>query len=202
MEGSTVDQFAHSREDWMGNMEWNPENDLGDSSGWGSRIWVTSDTHFNHKNILVYEAANRPFANKHEMDNALIERWNERVGKDDIVLHLGDFAFAGANKIQEIVSRLNGKIYLLLGNHDRVRQFDWNSLGFARVFADPFMLDGRFIFSHEPLVEVPAGKVNVFGHVHGSSYFQTKTDNSFCACVERHDCGPVAYEYIKGLFPV
>lgn len=201
MESSTVDQFAHSREDWMGKIDFNPENDLGDSSQFGAdKIWVTSDTHFNHKNILVYEAANRPFADKKEMDAALIERWNERVGQNDVVLHLGDFAFANATYIGEVVKQLNGRIFLLLGNHDRVRKFDWTSLGFEKVFSDPFMLDGKFIFSHEPLVHIPDGKVNVFGHVHGSNYFQTETDNAFCACVERWNCTPIEYEFIKNLY--
>lgn len=187
----------------MGKVEWNPENDLGDSSQFGAnKIWVTSDTHFNHKNILVYEAANRPFADKQEMDAALIERWNSKVGQNDIVIHLGDFAFANASKISEIASQLNGKIYLLLGNHDRVRKFDWNSLGFTKVISEPFLLDGKFIFSHEPLVHVPDGKVNVFGHVHGSDHFKTVADNAFCVCVERHMCYPVAYEYIRGLYQV
>lgn len=83
------------------------------------KIWFTSDTHFGHKNILTF--CERPFNSVEEMDNAIIERWNSKVGKDDIVFHLGDFAFASNKRWQELIYKLNGKIYLILGNHDVVR---------------------------------------------------------------------------------
>lgn len=83
------------------------------------KIWFTSDTHFGHQNILRF--CERPFVSVEEMDNTIIERWNLKVGKDDIVFHLGDFAFATNKRWQELISLLNGKIYLILGNHDIIR---------------------------------------------------------------------------------
>ena len=165
-----------------------------------NKIWVTSDTHFGHKNILVYEAAARPFKDKEEMNEVLIQRWNEKVGPTDVVFHLGDFAFASPNRIRNITSRLNGHKFLLLGNHDRVRKFDWENLGFERIFKHPFLMDGKFVFSHEPLDVVPDGKINVYGHVHGSSFFNTQDINRICVCVERWNCAPIEYEHIKDLF--
>lgn len=164
------------------------------------KVFITSDTHFSHKNILVYEAEYRPFKDRVDMDEQLIARWNSVVGKDDVVFHLGDFAFASANKIRKYVERLNGRIYLLLGNHDRESNFDWNSLGFARVLTDPFLFDGKYIMSHEPLAEIPDGKVNLFGHVHGHESIKTKTENSACLCVERWNCTPVDYDVIQSWF--
>ncbi len=84
-----------------------------------TKIWFTSDTHFGHQNILKF--CERPFVSIEEMDNTIIERWNLKVGKDDIVFHLGDFAFAPNKRWQELISLLNGKIYLILGNHDITR---------------------------------------------------------------------------------
>lgn len=84
-----------------------------------TKIWFTSDTHFGHKNILTF--CERPFNSVEEMDNAIIERWNSKVEKDDIVFHLGDFAFASNKRWQELIYKLNGKIYLILGNHDITR---------------------------------------------------------------------------------
>jgi calcineurin-like phosphoesterase family protein len=165
-----------------------------------NKIWVTSDTHFGHKNILVYEAAARPFKDKEEMNEVLIQRWNEKVGPNDVVIHLGDFAFATPNKIRQITARLNGRKFLLLGNHDRVRKFDWGNLGFEQVFRHSFMLDDKFIFSHEPLDRIPDGKINVYGHVHGSSYFNTLDRNRICVCVERWNCAPIEYIFIQNLF--
>ena len=180
-----------------------PENDLGSSldivSG-DSRILVCSDTHFSHRNILIYEAANRPFKDRDEMNEAMIQRWNERVSETDLVLHLGDFSFGNKNRIKDIVSRLNGRIWLLLGNHDREQHYDWQELGFERTIKHPFLLDDKFIFSHEPLDVIPEGKVNIYGHVHGSKYFNTIDPNRLCACVERWNCAPIEYNYIKSLF--
>ena len=166
-----------------------------------NRIWVTSDTHFGHKNILIYEAADRPWTDRDKMDAGLIQRWNDRVGSNDVVFHLGDFSFGSKGRVRDVVSKLNGRKFLLLGNHDREqRGWDWIDLGFERVFKNPFLMDGRFIFSHEPLAEVPDGKVNVYGHVHGSKHYNTKDDNRICMCVERWNCAPVPWDYVKSLF--
>lgn len=181
------------------------ENDLGKSEDLkpdDAKLWVTSDTHFCHRRILIYEAENRPFKNRDEMNEALIQRWNEKVSNRDLVLHLGDFSFGDKTKKKDIVARLNGRIWLLMGNHDREQNYNWQELGFDRTFDAPFRLDGKFVFSHEPLKEIPSGLVNIYGHVHGSKYFNTIDPNRLCACVERWNCAPIEYDYIKGLFNV
>lgn len=88
-----------------------------DSSKQG--VFFTSDLHFGHQNIIKF--CNRPWETTEEMDEALIKNWNSVVKEDDIVFDLGDFAFAPNWRWKEILSRLNGKHYLILGNHDRVR---------------------------------------------------------------------------------
>src|SRR3989344_4017153 len=82
------------------------------------KIFITADHHFNHKNIIEY--CKRPFKTVEEMNETMIERWNRRVGKDDLVIHLGDFGLGNKEKINEIRKRLNGTIILIKGNHDRV----------------------------------------------------------------------------------
>lgn len=80
---------------------------------------VISDTHFGHKNILSFEP---PRTTKMRIDGFedpdewLIELWNSQVKETDTVLFLGDFAF---KNIQNYTKILNGKIYMILGNHDR-----------------------------------------------------------------------------------
>lgn len=81
-----------------------------------NNIFLTSDTHFFHKNILKY--CNRPFKDIEEMNQCLIDNWNKKVPKDGLVFHLGDFAFGGFDKIRNIREQLNGKICLIKGNHD------------------------------------------------------------------------------------
>lgn len=79
-------------------------------------IWFTADTHFGHRNIIRY--CNRPFSGVEEHDQQLIERWNGRVQKDDVVYHLGDFAFGTPEDWLRIIGQLNGSINLIRGNHD------------------------------------------------------------------------------------
>jgi len=52
-------------------------------------IWITSDQHYGHANILHY--AIRPFENVQEMDRELIRRHNEVVQSKDTVYIVGDF---------------------------------------------------------------------------------------------------------------
>lgn len=88
-----------------------------------TRIFFTSDTHFGHTNILKY-CSWRPGADTLDieyMNNVLIEKWNSTIGADDIIYHLGDFAFLGTTKYIELLDKLNGEIHLIIGNHDELR---------------------------------------------------------------------------------
>ena len=82
-----------------------------------TKTYFTSDTHFNHLNILQY--CNRPFTDIEEMNKVLIENWNSIIGPNDLVYHLGDFAMGERHKIPSILSELNGKMILIRGNHEK-----------------------------------------------------------------------------------
>ena len=93
-----------------------------------NNIWFVSDMHINHKNIIEY--SHRPFKNVDEMNETLINNWNNTVTEDGIVFDLGDFAIGGSKVWNDALSRLHGKHYLILGNHDRMnaeleKQFVW-----------------------------------------------------------------------------
>lgn len=62
-------------------------------------IFITADHHFHHKNIIEY--CGRPFKTVEEMDKSMIEKWNNKVSKDDLVIHLGDFALGTKEKVKE-----------------------------------------------------------------------------------------------------
>lgn len=76
--------------------------------------YYTADTHFNHK--LMAEMRGFKYAEEH--DEFIIKTWNSFVEKHDEVWHLGDFCFGGHEIVLRIRARLNGKIHLVLGNHD------------------------------------------------------------------------------------
>ena len=139
----------------------------------GSRVFFTSDTHFNHANIIRY--CQRPFKDTAEMNETLIANWNRTVGNDDIVFHLGDFSLGGAAEWTQMLDRLNGRIYLILGNHDlkNIRQ------GFIDRFEHVAMQmrievgKKKIYLSHYPFLCFEGGyKTDVwqlFGHVHTRS---------------------------------
>lgn len=80
--------------------------------------FFTSDTHFGHKRII--ELCNRPYADVEDMNENLIKNWNDTVAPDDEVFHLGDVALGPWSEWDGLLSRLNGHITLVIGNHDRV----------------------------------------------------------------------------------
>ncbi len=81
-------------------------------------IWFQSDLHVFHKNIILY--AKRPYSSVEEMNEALIKNHNAVVKPNDTVWNLGDFSFGTKEQTTEVLKRLNGKINIVLGNHDRI----------------------------------------------------------------------------------
>jgi calcineurin-like phosphoesterase family protein len=81
-------------------------------------VYFTSDLHLGHESVIRMQ--NRPFENAEEMNEALIKNYNSVVHKDDTVYILGDIAHRiGVTYANELISRLNGKKYLIKGNHDK-----------------------------------------------------------------------------------
>ena len=76
-----------------------------------SRVWVTADNHFAHENTIGF--CNRPFENVLDMDQTLIDNWNEVVRPQDLIIHLGDFTLGEGKQAQFYFSQLNGDICIL-----------------------------------------------------------------------------------------
>lgn len=89
-------------------------------------IFFSADLHLFHLNIIQY--CNRPFSSIEEMHAVIVEKWNKKVNKTDTVYCLGDFCWGkNISDYLEIRSKLNGDIYLITGDHDKL--FDNNSTG-------------------------------------------------------------------------
>lgn len=83
-----------------------------------AKTFFTSDTHFNHANVMKY--CSRPFGSVDEMNREMIARWNAVVGPEDTVYHLGDFAMGMPSEWPAILKQLNGARKILIrGSHDR-----------------------------------------------------------------------------------
>jgi calcineurin-like phosphoesterase family protein len=106
-------------------------------------IFFISDLHIGHSNVIKFDE--RPFKDINEMHSELIERWNSVVGEDDIVFNLGDLFYKTDLKTAKwFVSQLNGKIYHIMGNHDKMG--DMVALNrFEKIFGDSTGLGGATI---------------------------------------------------------
>lgn len=157
------------------------------------RTFLISDTHFFHRKIMEYE--NRPFQTREEMNAAMIKRWNQVVKKNDMVIHLGDVAFAGKIATKEILSQLNGYKRLIMGNHDRDRsRVWWLDAGFDEVSEEPILYKGFYLLSHEPIyVNAHMPYINVHGHIHGHKY---EDKHYFNACVEHWNYTPFNFDLV------
>lgn len=141
-------------------------------------VWFTADTHFNHANVIAHSA--RPFADLDEMEESLIANWNECVLRGDTVFHLGDFALSWgkkhADRIDKLLSRLNGSKRLIVGNHDRdevTKNPRWASVGAYHELK--FDLGGvhkqRIVLFHYALRvwnQCHRGAWMLHGHSHGN----------------------------------
>ena len=128
------------------------------------RRWVISDTHFHHTRIIEY--CQRPFNTVEEMNQVIIKNWNQVIARDDIVYVLGDFCFGNKEMLKEIVSQLNGRKILILGNHDKLTKGAYLDAGFETVTKCPMIVNADFILSHQP-IQGDLGKFyNIHGHRH------------------------------------
>ena len=165
------------------------------------RIFFTSDTHFGHKNVISH--SNRPFENAHHMNVTMTENWNRIVSPKDTVYHLGDFVWSGQDQFKSIVSKLNGNIKLVFGNHDKnaraINKQVGRQFGNVEFLGDyhEVEIDGTlFVLMHYPLKcwdKMRYGSVHLFGHCHGN-LLDDPTIFSYDVGVDVNDYKPISIE--------
>lgn len=147
------------------------------------KTFVISDTHFGHNNIIKY--ANRPWETTAEMDEAMVEFWNETVRPEDKVYHLGDVTLGKKNL--EIINKLNGHITLIAGNHDI-----YNTKEYLKYFDNVRACKefNGYILTHIPVH--PNQKARYKGNIHGHMHEKVLEDPwYFSACVEQIGYKPI-----------
>jgi len=123
--------------------------------------WFTADWHLYHENVIRY--CNRPFDSVEEMDQTIIQRFNDRVGPGDMVYFLGDFCFKPPKSVEvwDIIDHLNGRIVFIKGNHDTR-----NTLN-TRITALELNLSNTSMYLvHDPAHANPNYYINIVGHIH------------------------------------
>lgn len=99
------------------------------------------------------------------MNREMVQLWNETVSPGDTVYHLGDFALASADRIEELLAGLNGYKILILGNHDRSAK-RMVELGFNEAYKEAEHEGWRLVHWPPGDPDNP-GRKTLCGHVHG-----------------------------------
>ena len=150
------------------------------------RVFITSDTHYGHKNICrgvtdwrtqdgeVPVGSTRDFETIEQMNNRLVNAINNVVGQDDTLIMLGDVSFGGFENIGIFLDRLICKnIHLILGNHDTHIENNRENIQsrFLSVqhYLEVNINDKNFVLCHYPLQSwngLNKGVIQLHGHVH------------------------------------
>ena len=160
--------------------------------------WFTSDLHLNHDNIRGY--CNRPFSSTGEMNEALIQRWNEKVKETDTVYVVGDMFLGRPEDAAPLVRRLKGRKILIRGNHDRSHR-TMLECGFDETWQrkNVQLQDGRrALLCHKPL---PASVIDMYdlqvhGHRHSRPIVSGRRVN---VCVDLWDFSPISEDELCGV---
>lgn len=156
-------------------------------------VFLASDLHLNHENIIKY--CNRPFNNVFDMNKTLVNNWNNIIKNDNVVLFLGDLAFKDPYQWLE---KLNGKIYLVKGNHDKRSKLD--GYNYITVIYNKM----KFLLIHDPdSVSSYFKKWNewiIHGHHHNNhpdKYpFINKKKKTMNISIELTDYKPISFRKI------
>jgi calcineurin-like phosphoesterase family protein len=174
-------------------------------------VFLVSDTHFGHAGVCRFTRSDgvtklRPWDDPDEMNEAMIERWNDTVRPNDKVYHLGDVVIN--RKSLGIMSRLNGDKVLIRGNHDIFRDDEYRQ--YFRELRAYHVMNGM-ILSHIPVHPESLGRfgVNIHGHLHANRVMKPRGVDArtgeilygdeidpryWCACVEQTDFAPILFE--------
>lgn len=173
-----------------------------------SEIFFTSDTHFCHQPNFLWKP--RGFTSVDEMNEAIVERWNNVVRPGDTVYHLGDTILNDNEKGIEYFKRLNGDIFLIWGNHDTSNRMNalfeacsYKIIGGWYAYMIKYKKFSIYL-SHYPTLTANYDEkylnqhvINLHGHTHQQTNF-LYPNNPFMyhVGVDSHNCTPVHIDEI------
>ena len=162
--------------------------------------YYLSDLHLGHQKCIDFDR--RPFDTVEEMDETLINNWNNKVKDDDEVYILGDFCYRSSKDVSYYLKRLKGKKHLIVGNHDRaILKHNKVHEYFVSVAPLTMVQDGDYnvVLCHYPLAEWNMeryGTIHLFGHIHsdtGDTFkYMSNKKNAFNVGCMLHNYEPVS----------
>lgn len=163
-----------------------------------TNIFLISDTHFGQESILQYKDSNgkplRQFSSIEEMDETIVNNWNSIVQPSDTIYHLGDVVIN--RKSLKILSRLNGRKKLIMGNHDIFQNSDYLQY-FVRLHGSHKL--NNFLLTHIPVHPDSIPKwcdANIHGHLHANQINDPRYIN---VSIEKINYTPIALDSITSL---
>ncbi len=155
-----------------------------------NHTFVTSDHHFRewtHRGGVLSESTK-------EEEAQHVALWNSVVGKDDLVLYIGDFCDGGVGDLEELSKKLNGRKILIKGNHDRLGD-EWYRCAFEDVVEEMRIdeLNLRLVHVKAEARDLQSGERIIYGHEHRlmSEPLPTTCD-SICVCAKWHGWKPIS----------
>lgn len=152
--------------------------------------FVTSDHHF----CLWKELRGRLLGETSVVgDERHIELWNSVVGKEDLVLYIGDICDGDESDLKTINGLLNGRKILIKGNHDELDEKCYKEV-FSDVVSEMRIdeLNLRLVHVKEEVSERLPGERLIYGHNHRQLESAPKTTrDSICVCAKWHDWKPL-----------
>ena len=171
-------------------------------------IFFTSDLHFGHGNMI--RSGQRSFKTVEEMDRVCIQNWNCRVGPDDDIYILGDFSMRGPHYALEILKQLNGRKYLVRGNHDQFvdrASFDQSAFVWIKDYHKLLFQGRQIILFHYPIEEWDQshhGSIHLHGHQHNQAQYNAENAKRgflrYDVGVDANGMAPVSIEKIFVFF--
>jgi len=162
-------------------------------------IYFTADTHFYNKEHL--QIGHRCFKNWQEKQEYIISQWNDAVSPIDEIYLLGDISDGAGEETNQILSRLNGIKYLVIGNHDFYLNdpvFDQSLYAWARQYHELLTMNQKFVLFHFP-IEAWSGyrndRFHLHGHLHRSEPIYEPI-RRYEVGIDAHDGRPVSIEAI------
>ncbi len=171
-------------------------------------IWVISDTHLGHENMLKFKNRNTDklvrgdqFDNVDQMDDYMLEKWNSVVKQGDIVYHLGDVFMGSKERFTSNWPKFKGSKRLIVGNHDDIKFLSsggfFKKVQMWRMFPEFGLLLSR-VPLHESSLWRGKDDVKQIRNVHGHIHENPSPDGPYkCVCVEQIDYTPVNIEELR-----
>lgn len=170
------------------------------------KIWFASDTHFGHHKNFLYGP--RGFNSSEVHDQTIIDNWNSLIAPGDTVYLLGDVMLEDNDYGMECLNQLNGRIHLILGNHDTDTRVELYKTAANIVSIDRALElkigKNYFFLCHYPVItanyddDKPWARhlINIFGHTHQKNKFYNDNPYMYCVCLDAHNNKPVELQEI------